>query len=73
VIDFNRLRFDKTHHLGLGDIRLTVAEQEEIEKELKRALKKAYLRGYNEGWEAGCDEFEILAGMITEANLKDKK
>ena len=27
---FNQLRFDKNHHLGLGDIRLTIAQQEEI-------------------------------------------
>ena len=31
VIDyFHTLRFDPKHHLGLGDIRLTVAQQEEI-------------------------------------------
>ena len=27
---FNQLRFDKNHHSGLGDIRLTIAQQEEI-------------------------------------------
>lgn len=27
---FKQLRFDKKHHLGLGDIRLTIAQQEEI-------------------------------------------
>lgn len=27
---FNQLRSDKNHHLGLGDIRLTIAQQEEI-------------------------------------------
>ena len=27
---FKQLRFDKNHHLGLGDIRLTIAQQEEI-------------------------------------------
>jgi hypothetical protein len=27
---FKQLRFDKNHHLGLGDIRLTIAEQDEI-------------------------------------------
>lgn len=31
VIDyFHTLRFDPNHHLGLGDIRLTIAQQEEI-------------------------------------------
>lgn len=27
---FEQLRFDKNHHLGLGDIKLTIAQQEEI-------------------------------------------
>ena len=27
---FKQLRFNKSHHLGLGDIRLTIAQQEEI-------------------------------------------
>ena len=27
---FKKLRFDKNHHLGLGDIRLTIGQQEEI-------------------------------------------
>ena len=27
---FKQLRFDENNHLGLGDIRLTVAQQEEI-------------------------------------------
>lgn len=29
---FKNLRHDKNHHLGLGDIRLTIAQQEEIIK-----------------------------------------
>ena len=28
---FREMRFDKHHHLGLGDIRLTIAQQDEIE------------------------------------------
>ena len=27
---FEQLRFDKNYHLGLGDIRLTIGQQEEI-------------------------------------------
>jgi hypothetical protein len=27
---FRKLRFSKEHHLGLGDIRLTIAQQEEL-------------------------------------------
>ncbi len=33
---FEQLRFDKNHHLGLGDIRLTIAQQEEICKLVER-------------------------------------
>ncbi len=31
---FKELRFDEKHHLGLGDIRLTISEQDEITEEL---------------------------------------
>jgi len=27
---FEQMRFDKNHHLGMGDIRLTMGQQEEI-------------------------------------------
>ena len=27
---FEQMRFDKKHHLGMGDIRLTMGQQEEI-------------------------------------------
>ena len=27
---FEQMRFDKNHHLGMGDIRLTIGQQEEI-------------------------------------------
>ena len=37
---FKKLRFDKNHHLGLGDIRITIYQQEEIEKEFERLKKK---------------------------------
>jgi len=33
---FKKLRFNKKYHLGLGDIRLTMGQQEEI---IKRILK----------------------------------
>lgn len=33
---FNNLRFDKSHHLGLGDIRITIAQQEEIINKIKK-------------------------------------
>ena len=32
---FRKLRFDKNHHLGLGDIRLTIGQQEEILSRIK--------------------------------------
>ena len=34
MIDFKQLRFDKDFHLGLGDIRLTVGMQEEIDEHI---------------------------------------
>ena len=40
---FRKLRFDKNHHLGLGDVRLTIGMQEELiakNAELLDALKK---------------------------------
>ena len=32
---FNKLRFDKRHHLGLGDIRITMGQQEAIIEVIK--------------------------------------
>jgi hypothetical protein len=37
---FQQLRFDPNHHLGLGDIRLTLAEQEEIVERIEQKLIK---------------------------------
>ena len=51
---FDKLRHDKDFHLGLGDIRLTLGMQEEIEDKYKRlqqeldTWKKAYARAENE-------------------------
>ncbi len=33
-MEFRALRFDTAHHLGMGDIRLTIGQQEEIEAEI---------------------------------------
>ena len=32
MVNFKKLRFDSAHHLGLGDIRLTLGQQQEIEQ-----------------------------------------
>ncbi|KKL53837.1 hypothetical protein LCGC14_2271420 [marine sediment metagenome] len=32
MIDFKALRHDPAHHLGLGDVRLTIGQQQEIEQ-----------------------------------------
>lgn len=32
---FDKLRFDEYHHLGLGDIRLTISQQNYIIKKVK--------------------------------------
>jgi len=37
---FHDLRFNKNHHLGLGDIRLTIGQQKEICKEWAKMNKK---------------------------------
>lgn len=37
---FQQLRFDPNHHLGLGDIRLTLAQQEEIVALIEQKLNK---------------------------------
>jgi hypothetical protein len=43
IIDyFHTLRFDPKHHLGLGDIRLTLAQQEELIELLQGSTFKQY-------------------------------
>lgn len=32
---FEWFKFDRDHHLGLGDVRLTIAEQEELIKQIQ--------------------------------------
>ena len=33
---FDELRFDRNHHMGLGDIRLTISQQDEVVAEVER-------------------------------------
>ena len=33
---FKELRFNPAHHIGAGDIRITIGQQEEIEREVSR-------------------------------------
>lgn len=37
---FKKLRFNKKYHLGLGDIRLTIGQQEKIINKLKKELNE---------------------------------
>jgi hypothetical protein len=37
---FRNLRFDEKHHLGLGDIRITYAQQEDIIAFVNKLVKK---------------------------------
>lgn len=37
---FEQLRFDKDHHLGMGDIRLTIGMQEEICELVERFYRR---------------------------------
>jgi hypothetical protein len=36
MIDLKALRFDKDHHMGLGDVRLTIDQQDEIEEKFSK-------------------------------------
>ena len=49
---FRRLRFDDDHHLELGDIRLTIGQQEEI----LAALMK---------WKATAEELNDALGLMS--------
>lgn len=40
---FRNLQSDKDHHLGLGDIRLTMDQQEDIIKTIRQAYKDIYV------------------------------
>jgi hypothetical protein len=75
---FKKLRFDDNHHLGLGDIRLTIGQQEEILAAL--AEKEREIRGYEQramdADEAMInDEFvlkEQIAALTADLAEKDK-
>ena len=47
---FKLLRFDPKHHLGLGDIRLTMAQQEELEADNQRQAEE--IEKYREALES---------------------
>lgn len=49
MIDFKALRFDPEHHLGMGDVRLTIAQQDEIEAEIDR-LRGLLREVYTKHW-----------------------
>ena len=42
TVYFKELRFNKNHHLGLGDIRLTIGQQEEILQIISKATNKKF-------------------------------
>ncbi len=62
MIDFHQLRHDPAHHLGLGDVRITISQQQEIEQvvtDLLAALEEiADYRG-SEADRGGKAEYEI--------------
>lgn len=50
MIDFHALRLDPKHHLGLGDIRLTIGQQAEIKAEIDRLrglVRTAFYEGFH--------------------------
>ena len=58
---FENFRFDKTHHLKFGDIKLTIWEQEEIVNMLDLELEKKqkhlnFLKGFSEAWNKAIEE-----------------
>ena len=52
---FNKLRHDDKHHLGLGDIRLTIGQQEEIIRLIEEEFKKVYLPQVSNNEVAVCE------------------
>lgn len=58
---FHDLRFDKKHHLGLGDIRLTLDQQKEICSEWTKMMKriKELEEWYDDAYQAGLERSEI--------------
>lgn len=45
MIDFEKLRHDPDFHLGLGDVRLTIGMQEEIEARIKELEAELFAWG----------------------------
>lgn len=51
---FDRLRFDPAHHLGAGDIRLTIGQQDEIVSALSHVAPNCPYRSYKDHDPANC-------------------
>lgn len=73
---FSRNRHDPNHHLGLGDIRLTIAQQKEIldiinwyPEEYVKLLKPNYINKYGEVVPA--EKAEINGSIIYLAPKKE--
>lgn len=54
---FQQLRFDTAHHLGMGDIRITIGQQEEI-VDLVEIDKQDYAKEVAIGFAEWCDDNE---------------
>lgn len=67
---FRAMRFNDNKHLGLGDVRLTLWEQEQIEKEFatlraeNERLKEDAVYIYNSGYNAG--HHDTVEGQYTQ-------
>ena len=66
---FAKLRLTKKHHLGLGDIRLTLAQQEDICQEVK-ALREWIER---EGQRGDVCTYPVLHEVCENCACKRKK
>jgi coproporphyrinogen III oxidase-like Fe-S oxidoreductase len=67
---FKKLRFDENHHLGMGDIRLTIAQQEEIVEMVKGLLKNDHQR--MSVWHVAYHRLTKTNKMKNEKDINDK-
>jgi len=71
MIDFKKLRFDEAHHLGLGDIRITIGQQQELEEErAELEAENAMLRIHVEEVEA--ENAELKKAIKFEQTLREE-
>jgi len=53
VEQLRQFAFDPNHHLGLGDIRLTQGQIDELQEQAKEMEKQQKINAYNQGYRDG--------------------